>query len=385
MTKKSSLRLLPLLAALFVLSSCGASETAEPASPPEAVEEAVADDSEPDDSGADDSGADDSGADDSGADDSGADDSGDEARVDEVAAFLEEESAVDNFQLTDIENRCLAEALVANLDGDLLDEVLASDPNLDDPPEGTELVLFEALFDCVDMNQLMVDSMVADGATQEEAECFAGALDAETLETMMTAEMTGAELFEEDEALMAAVFEAMFTCSDEGYTEESGAMVEEDQESDQIGSEGPAIAGDEARVDEVAAFLGEESAIADVQFADSENRCLAEALVANLDGDLLAEVLASDSNLDDPPEGTELVLFEALFDCVDMNQLMVDSMVADGATQEEAECFAGALDAETLETMMTAEMTGADPSPEEAEALMATIFEVMFTCGGFDE
>jgi hypothetical protein len=68
-----------------------------------------------------------------------------------------------------------------------------------------------------------------------------------------------------------------------------------------------------------------------------------------------------------------------------MNQLMVDSMVADGATQEEAECFTGALDAETLETMMTAEVTGADPSPEEDEALMATIFEVMFTCGGFDE
>ena len=127
MTKKSPLLLLPLLAALCVLSSCGTSETAEPASPPETVEETIAADSEPDDSGADDSGADDSGADDSGADDSGADDSGDEARVDEVAAFLEEESAVDNFQLTDIENRCLAEALVANLDGDLLDEVLASD------------------------------------------------------------------------------------------------------------------------------------------------------------------------------------------------------------------------------------------------------------------
>ena len=208
MTKKSSFRLLPLLAALFVLSSCGASETAEPASPPEAVEEAVADDSEPDDSGADDSGADDSGA-----DDSGADDSGDEARVDEVAAFLGEESAIADVQLTDIENRCLAEALVANLDGDLLDEVLASDPNLDDPPEGAELVLFESLFDCVDMNQLMVDSMVADGATQEEAECFAGALDAETLETMMTAEMTGADPSpEEAEALIATIFEVMFTC-----------------------------------------------------------------------------------------------------------------------------------------------------------------------------
>lgn len=198
MAKKSSVRLLPLFVALFVFSSCGASETAEPASPPEAVEEAVADDL---------------GADDSEPNDSGANDSGDEARVDEVAAFLEEESAVDNFQLTDSENRCLAEAFVANLDGDLLDEVLGSNPNSDDPPEGTELVLFESLFDCVDINQLMVDSMVADGATQEEAECFAGALDAETLETMMTAEMTGADPSpEEEEALMATVFEVMFTC-----------------------------------------------------------------------------------------------------------------------------------------------------------------------------
>ena len=55
MPKKSPLLFLPLLVALCVLSSCGTSETAEPASPPEAVQEAVAADSEPDDSGADDS------------------------------------------------------------------------------------------------------------------------------------------------------------------------------------------------------------------------------------------------------------------------------------------------------------------------------------------
>lgn len=139
-------------------------------------------------------------------------DSGGDARVDELVAFLEEESAVDDVQLTDSENRCLAEALVAGLDDDLLDELVAGDPK-DDPPEGTELVLIESLFDCVDMNQLMVDSMVADGATQEEAECFAGALDAESLETMMTAELTGADPSpEEEEALMAVVFEVMFTC-----------------------------------------------------------------------------------------------------------------------------------------------------------------------------
>ena len=142
--------------------------------------------------------------------------------------------------------------------------------------------------------------------------------------------------------------------------------------------------GDDARLDEVVSFLEEESAVDDVQLTASENRCLAEALVNGLDDDLLDELLSGDPK-DEPPKGTELVLIESLFDCVDMNQLMVDSMVADGATQEEAECFAGALDAETLETMMTAELTGADPSPEEEEALMAVVFEVMFTCGGFDE
>ena len=142
--------------------------------------------------------------------------------------------------------------------------------------------------------------------------------------------------------------------------------------------------GGDARVDEVIAFLEEESAVDDVQLTDSENRCLAGEIVAGLDDDLLDELLAGNPK-DDPPEGAELVLIESLFDCVDMNQLMVDSMVADGATQEEAECFAGALDAETLETMMSSELTGTDPSPEEEEALAATLFEAMFACGSFDE
>jgi hypothetical protein len=142
--------------------------------------------------------------------------------------------------------------------------------------------------------------------------------------------------------------------------------------------------GGDARVDEVVAFLEEESAVDDVQLTDSENRCVAGEIVAGLDSDLLDEFLAGDPD-DDPPEGTELVLIESLFDCVDMNQVMIASMVADGATQEEAECFADALDAETLETMMTAELTGEDPSPELEEELMATVFEVMLTCGDFDE
>ena len=142
--------------------------------------------------------------------------------------------------------------------------------------------------------------------------------------------------------------------------------------------------GGDARVDEVVAFLEEESAVDDVQLTDSENRCLAGEIVAGLDDDLLDELLEGNPK-DEPPEGAELVLIESLFDCVDMSQFMVDSMVADGATQEEAECVASALDAETLETMMTSELTGTDPSPEEEEALMAVLFEVLLTCGDFDE
>ena len=79
MLKKYRLLFLSLLVALCVLSSCGTSETAEPASPPEAVEEAVAADSEPDDSGADDSEPDDS----------------DEGSTEESGAMVEEDQGSD--------------------------------------------------------------------------------------------------------------------------------------------------------------------------------------------------------------------------------------------------------------------------------------------------
>ena len=87
MLKKYRLLFSPLFFVLCVLSSCGTSETAEPASPPEAVEEAVAADSEPDDSGADDSDADDSDADDS-----------DEGSTEESGAMVEEDQESDQIE-----------------------------------------------------------------------------------------------------------------------------------------------------------------------------------------------------------------------------------------------------------------------------------------------
>ena len=68
-----------------------------------------------------------------------------------------------------------------------------------------------------------------------------------------------------------------------------------------------------------------------------------------------------------------------------MQQFMIDSMVADGATLEEAECVAEVFDEDTMRMIMTSELTGEDPDPAMEEELMSAFFRVMMTCGGFDE
>ena len=142
---------------------------------------------------------------------------------------------------------------------------------------------------------------------------------------------------------------------------------------------------EESRVDDVVAFLeGNGTDGNGMELPEAETRCVAESLVAGLDGDLLDEVLAGSFD-DDPPPGSEVVVIDALFGCAAMQQFMVNSMVADGATQEEAECFAGAFDENTMRVMMTSEFTGEDPDPAMEEELMSAVFGVMMTYGGFDE
>lgn len=138
-------------------------------------------------------------------------------------------------------------------------------------------------------------------------------------------------------------------------------------------------------MDDVVAFLkGNGTEGNGMELPEAETRCVAEALVAGLDSDLLDEVLAGSFD-DDPLPGSEVVVIDALFGCAAMQQFMVNSMVADGATQEEAECFAGAFDENTMRVMMTSEFTGEDPDPAMEEELMSAVFGVMMTCGGFDE
>ena len=138
-------------------------------------------------------------------------------------------------------------------------------------------------------------------------------------------------------------------------------------------------AGD-ARVDEIAAILAEDYNEDDgLVLTDDQIRCLAGEVVAGLDDDVIDEVFA-EKTLDDPPPGAELVVLDSLFSCASVTQLMTDSMVADGATQAEAECFADGFDENLIRAMLTSELTGEDPSPEDEAALTAAAIEVMTTC-----
>jgi hypothetical protein len=138
---------------------------------------------------------------------------------------------------------------------------------------------------------------------------------------------------------------------------------------------------DDARVDSLAALLQEDwEEDARVNWTDGERRCLVGEMVAGLDDDVVDELLAGNT-FNDPPPGVMLVMADAMFSCVSVTQMMVDLMVADGATQEEAECFANGFDEDILKAMLTSEMTGEDPSPEDEEAMTAALLEVVMTCG----
>ena len=140
---------------------------------------------------------------------------------------------------------------------------------------------------------------------------------------------------------------------------------------------------DDARVDSLAALLQEsyEEDDGDLTLTDGQIRCMAGEMAAGLDDDVVDELLAGNT-LDEPPPGAELVIVDAMFTSDTMTQIMIDGMIAEGATQEEAECFANGFDEDLLKAMLTSEATGEDPSPEDEEALAAAAIKAMMTCGG---
>ncbi len=138
-----------------------------------------------------------------GGDDSngGSDAAPSDPKAQELLAVLE---ADDEFPLTEAEANCTVNRLVNDLDDSTIDMILA-DPESEladvvSPEEN--LVAVNALLDCVDIEQMMITSMMEDGTDRETAECVAAGFGEDELRTFMEA-----ATLPEDQIDEAAAFE----------------------------------------------------------------------------------------------------------------------------------------------------------------------------------
>ena len=122
-------------------------------------------------------------------------------KAQELLAVIE---ADDEFPLTDDEANCTVNRLVNDLDDSTIDLILANpDSDLDTVVSPEEnLVAMDAILDCVDLEQMMITSMMEDGTDRETAECVADSFGEDELRTFMEA-----AALPEDQIDEAAAFE----------------------------------------------------------------------------------------------------------------------------------------------------------------------------------
>lgn len=125
---------------------------------------------------------------------------------------------------------------------------------------------------------------------------------------------------------------------------------------------------------------------ADEEFpvSDAEANCTANRLVADLDDATIDEMLAADdaefSEFSNPEDA--LTAVDALLDCVDLETMMIDQMVADGSSEEEARCIADAFGEDELRGFMEMAALPEDQVDDSAAfEVVGQLFEVMATCG----
>lgn len=148
---------------------------------------------------------------------------------------------------------------------------------------------------------------------------------------------------------------------------------------DDSGSSGADNAEKKAYSEALAVALGSE---ADFPFDEKETLCISEGIVDVMglqmfvDAGVSAEDITSDAEFDFPDltdeQNTDLVNVFLDGECVDMGQMMADTMMeqSDGAlTEEQASCIGdGIASSEGFGQALTAEITGADST--EADAAM---------------
>jgi hypothetical protein len=119
-------------------------------------------------------------------------------------------------------------------------------------------------------------------------------------------------------------------------------------------------------------------------------RCSAERMIAELGMDRLAELgLTPESLFEDSDEMFSLmtedeieVLIDIGLECMDFESLMVDWMVAEGLSQESAECYVDELaKTDALRLMMIGGMEeGDDYRPDQDPALLPLMMEAATKC-----
>ena len=122
----------------------------------------------------------------------------------------------------------------------------------------------------------------------------------------------------------------------------------------------------------------------DFPLSDDQANCTANNMVANLDDSTIDAMIANpDGDIGDVTDGDEAIAaLDAMLDCVDVEEMMVDSMVADGTPQDQAECVAQGFGEDELRNFMR---TSALPDDEVDEAaameLLGKMFELAEECG----
>ena len=147
------------------------------------------------------------------------------------------------------------------------------------------------------------------------------------------------------------------------------------------GGSGDTSAPTDPRAQELLAVLDDDP---DFPLSDAEANCTVNTMVAELDDSTIDAILANpEGDISDNVSPEEnLVAMNALFDCVDLEAMMVDSMVADGTPQEAAECVAEGFGEDELRTFMEAAALPEDQVDEAAAfELLGKMFELAETCG----
>ncbi len=142
--------------------------------------------------------------------------------------------------------------------------------------------------------------------------------------------------------------------------------------------------GDSALRDAIAESILDDSR--DSGPSEDEAKCIADAALDTLGTDRLVDlgvtVEAVEEGMEFPEdelsdEETEAYV-NASLDCVDTSSLIVDEMVADGVSEEDAKCIAENLDEDLFAKFATA------GSPDEDPELMGAMIDVMSECNVTD-